>query len=123
MTRILPVLLTILAVLGCSRDEATLEPSPPCPAITGISVSPASANLAVGDSVQFTARVIVYRGIPCAAVELDGPFAWSTADSATARVQSSSGLVVARTTGTTVVTVRWVQDRNFAASVQVLVSR
>jgi hypothetical protein len=122
MKRFPPVLLLILAALTCSPDQPPLEPAP-CPAITGIRVSPASANIPVGDSIQFTARVIMYRGTPCVAVELDGPFAWSTADSAIARVQNASGLMYAQGVGTTVVTVRWVDDRNFAASVQLLVSR
>lgn len=120
--RRLRVLLPILVVLGCSPDEATLEPPAPCPATTGISVSPAIANLAVGDSAQLTAQVIVSRGIPCAAVTLDGPFDWSIGDSVIARVQRN-GVVFARGPGATVVTVRWAENRNFAAGAQLLVSR
>jgi hypothetical protein len=123
VTRLLCVIIPSLVTLACSREETAVEPPAPCPAIIGIAVTPASAILAVGDSVQFTARVIVYRGIPCAAAELDGPFAWSTSDSTVAHVNISSGLVIARSLGATAVTVRWTEDRNFAAAVQLRVAR
>jgi hypothetical protein len=123
MTRFLPAFLPFVLGLACARDNAVLEPPAPCPSIIGISVNPPSASLAVGDSVQFTARVLLYRGSPCVAVELDGPFAWAVADSAVAMVRSSSGRVLARSAGSTVVTARWVENPNFAANIQLRVSR
>jgi uncharacterized protein YjdB len=123
MARPRPFLLLLVGVAACRESELASEPPAPCPAVIGITVRPASATLAVGDSVQVIARVNTYQGSPCRAVELDGPFDWSVSDSTIARLRADSGWVLAMGSGQAVVTATWREERNFRAGAQITVTR
>ena len=116
-------LILLAFTTACGDKERGVEPPAPCPAIIGISVRPASATLAVGDTVQLIARLLTYQGNPCRAVELDGPFEWAVSDSAVARVYADSGTVVAKLAGQAIVTASWRENRNYRAGAEISVVR
>jgi uncharacterized protein YjdB len=104
-----------LTALSCGKESATpFEPTPPKTGIVGISVSPASATISVGDTVRFRA---VVTGIQNG----DTTAAWASANPTIASVDSVKGLVRGIAPGNVTVTVTARYSANFKASVQVTV--
>lgn len=86
---------------GCRVDTAQPE-TPPCAAIAGLALAPATPRVAVGDTLRMS---VAHAEAGCG-VTLDlsrVTLRWSVADSAIARVDSISGLVTGRVLGTTTV--------------------
>jgi hypothetical protein len=87
------------AVVDTAASVDAPAPDAPPPAVSSVSVSPSSATLAVGQSVQLTAAAKDVDGSP-----VDGsPITWTTSNSAVASV-TSSGVVKALAGGSAKVT-------------------
>lgn len=123
LNRFLPTLAFAVAASCAGEGPVTIAAPPVCPGVLGISVTPGAVTLSVGDTARFVAKVLAYGGRPCTAIELDGPFLWSTSDSSVASVHPDSSRALAKAAGQAMVVVRWLNDRNFAAGVQVTVTR
>jgi hypothetical protein len=88
--------------------DATVSVDPPAPAVSSVSVSPSSATLAVGESVQLSAVAKDVDGT----ILTGSPISWSSSNPAVASV-SSSGVVQALAAGSSVVaaTIQGVQGK------------
>ncbi len=106
-------------VSSCA-DARVMEPPAVCAQIPTIYVRPGSIVLAVGDSVRLTARVTGVGADSCSGKELDGPFEWSSTDSAVARIDST--VVRGLKAGRAVIVARWIPDQNFTAGAEVTVT-
>jgi uncharacterized protein YjdB len=108
---------SLVPVMGavCQGDARTGDSitSPSEILLQCISVIPASASVAVGDTIRFTANT-------CKNIT-GSDYRWSTAEPAIADVDSLSGLVRAKGAGSTTIVATLVQNRNFkgAAAVEV----
>lgn len=93
-------LLLLPAASGCRVDQPTMvaEP-PPAPCHTSVAVGSPSSMLRVGDSLAFTASVIIDWCTPPTTQTVR----WSVADSAIATVDAIRGVVIGRQPGTTTV--------------------
>lgn len=87
----------VLALTGCGEDS--ILPTPP---LETIAISPEEAEIAVGDSVQFTAQVQV----PGAG---EPPIRWESGDTVIATVDST-GMAFGHSPGETTVTVKALLD-------------
>jgi hypothetical protein len=87
------------AVVDTAASVSAPAPDAPPPAVSSVSVSPSSATLTVGESVQLSAAAKDVNGSP-----VDGsPITWTTSNSAVASV-TSSGVVKALAGGSAKVT-------------------
>ena len=85
--------LTLLASVACSAERTTLPDRP----ITAVTVTPATASLLTGESLQAT--VVITGGYS------DPVVTWTSSNPAVATV-SDSGLIVAKTVGSTSITAK-----------------
>ncbi|MEW5916773.1 MAG: Ig-like domain-containing protein [Gemmatimonadota bacterium] len=106
----------VILVLGCSSEEfLPTEPFPPRTGVQGISITPASASLAIGAQITFTAVVSGPLCPPTCGV------AWSSSNVSVA-VVSDSGVVTARAPGSVIIIATAKGDGNWKAGAQVTVT-
>ena len=90
----------VTAVVGCSRTT-TAATNPQCMGVRSLVVAPASTTLVMGDTVRLSAK---YAGPVCNGATPTAPWSWRSIDPEVATVDSTTGLVTARTTGSTSIT-------------------
>jgi Big-like domain-containing protein len=114
LTRSLFALGVLAGLAACGDDVSVTEPPPVVPAVTGITVSPGSATLAVGATAQLSA--VVTANDPSVATTVT----WSTSASSVATV-SATGLVTAVGRGSATITATSTANANFKAGAQITV--
>jgi len=93
----LPVLASALLLVGCGSDDPV---APPAPALTTVTVTPATASIAVGATSQLTAVVLDQKGAAFTGATLS----YTSGTPANASV-SATGLVTGVAPGTSIITV------------------
>jgi plastocyanin len=97
MRLVLPVVASLIALLSaCSDDDPV---TPPAPALTTVSVTPATASIAVGATSQLNASALDQNGAAFAGATI----AWTSGTPANATV-SAAGLVTGVAPGTATIT-------------------
>lgn len=109
------VLLAVVAACGGGGDDGNggTNPPPPTSTVASVEVSPASASLAVPETVQLTATPKDATGAPMSGKTVT----WTTSASGVASV-SSSGLVTSVAAGTATITAT-VEGRSGSAAITV----
>ncbi|HJU75999.1 MAG TPA: Ig-like domain-containing protein [Gemmatimonadaceae bacterium] len=115
LTRSLFALGVLAGLAACGDDVSVTEPPPPTPAVTGISVTPDAATLAVGSTAQLSA--VVTTNDPSVATTVT----WASSNTAVATV-SATGLVTAVTAGSATITATSTANANFRAAAQITVT-
>ena len=111
-------IVAVSLVIACGVQQTVAPPdSPPNFGVSGISVSPQSATLHVGDTLRL--RGIATYGT--AQTPRDTTIMWVSSRPAVARIDSLSGLVTASAPGTATMTATLRVDNNFKAGAQVTV--
>ncbi|MDR1516728.1 MAG: phosphodiester glycosidase family protein [Dysgonamonadaceae bacterium] len=100
---------TLILLCGCSKEESKI-------ALTGISVTPGSVNIAIGKTAQLTTAPI-----PQDADSKEQPFNFSIGNTSIATV-SGSGLVTGKSAGTTQIAISGRISTNIVKTVQVTVA-
>jgi alpha-amylase len=98
-----------MLLAGCADDTLDPVPTPPTVPLIAVLVAPDGATLAVSDSLQMSAAVIVPRNWGTISV------AWSTTDTTVATI-STTGMVDARSPGITGVVAVLTNSRPSVAS-------
>ncbi|HEX9565422.1 MAG TPA: Ig-like domain-containing protein [Gemmatimonadaceae bacterium] len=111
----------ILGIAACGDDVSIQEPTPPpAAAITGITVSPATATIDDGQTTQISASVQTNGG---EGVEnLDLTVTWSSSNANVATVGPSTGLVTGVDPGNAVITARSNGNQAYSAGSSVTVN-
>lgn len=90
--------LSVAALMACRASPDASLTAPPCVAVSQITVSPADLRLSVGDTLRAHATV----ADPCWRASLDLTLLrWATADTTIAVVEAPTGLLHARSAGST----------------------
>lgn len=114
LSRSLFALGVLAGLAACGDDVSVTEPPPVTPAVTGISVTPPSATLAIGGTAQLSA--VVTANDPSVALTVT----WSTSAASVATV-SATGLVTAVGRGSATITATSTANANFKAGAQITV--
>lgn len=93
----LPVLASVLLLAGCGNDDPV---TPPAPALTTLTVTPATASIAVGATSQLTVAALNQTGAPFAGAIVS----YTSGTPANVGV-NAAGLVTGVAPGTSIITV------------------
>ncbi|MGH7711199.1 MAG: Ig-like domain-containing protein [Gemmatimonadaceae bacterium] len=113
-TRSLLALGALAGLAACGDDVSVTEPPPVPPAVTGITVSPSSLALRIGQTAIVSAVVTANDPLVVRTVS------WTSSAANVASV-STAGVVTALAAGQTTITATATADANFKASLQVVV--
>lgn len=105
---------TAVLMSACAEEATQLTEPPPRRCPEGISATPASASLHIGDTLRL--RAVVFWS--CRSLS-DASVYWRSQNPQVAAIDSLSGLVRARALGSSTMIARANADPNFAAGVQV----
>lgn len=92
----LPVFASVLLLVGCGTDDPV---TPPAPALTTVTMTPATASITVGATTQLTAVVLNQTGAPFVGASVS----YTSGTPATASV-NAAGLVTGVAPGTSIIT-------------------
>jgi uncharacterized protein YjdB len=108
--RVAAPVVAIAVTLGACREMAAPRSAPPIDCAVGSArVSPTEATLHRGDTLRVRAFVT-----PCPQDTFTPTFLWSSSDASVANVDSISGLVLAKSTGTATILGAATQNRAIA---------
>jgi uncharacterized protein YjdB len=112
MMKLMSGILTAALLVACDATEPELQML--CGA-SGISVTPASARLGIGDTVR------VHSGPLVGQCTKEGPYSgyWQSSDANIATVDSVSGLVTARAVGKATIIITSIPNPSIAAAMVV----